>query len=49
MYQQKWKSVKLPGVNRFTKLGKTTTYLLQKGYESELVRGVLLDIERDSS
>ena len=46
---QKWKSVKLPGVNRFTKLGKTTAYLLQKGYESELVRGVLLDIERDSS
>jgi len=42
---QKWKSVKTPGVNRFTKLGKTTAYLLQKGYESELVKSVLSELE----
>ena len=42
---QKWKSVKAPGVNRFTKLGKTTAYLLQKGYESELVKSVLSELE----
>jgi regulatory protein len=35
---QKWKTVKGPGVNGFVKVGKTTDYLLQKGYEPELVR-----------
>ena len=43
---QKWKSVKGPGVNRFTKLGKTTAFLLQKGYESELVKRVLSELEK---
>ena len=42
---QKWKSVKGPGVNRFTKLGKTTAYLLQKGYEADLVKKVLSELE----
>jgi regulatory protein len=44
---QKWKSVKGPGVNRFTKLGKTTAYLLQKGYESELIKEVLAELSRE--
>jgi regulatory protein len=42
---QKWNSVKGPGINRFTKLGKTTAYLLQKGYEAELVKMVLAELE----
>ena len=42
---QKWKSVKGPGVNRFTKLGKTTAYLLQKGYEADLVKKALSELE----
>lgn len=35
---QKWKTIKGPGVNGFIKLSKTTDYLLQKGYEPELVK-----------
>jgi len=42
---QKWKSVKQPGVNRFVKLSKTTAYLLQKGYESELIKHALSELE----
>ena len=44
---QKWKSVKGPGINRFTKLGKTTAYLLQKGYEADLVKRVLSELESE--
>ena len=43
---QKWKSVNGPGVNRFTKLGKTTAYLLQKGYEADLVKITLSELEK---
>jgi regulatory protein len=39
--RQKWSSVKGAGVNLFVKMGKTTDYLLQKGYEPELVRGAV--------
>jgi regulatory protein len=42
--EQKWKTVKGAGVNGFVKMGKTTDYLLQKGYEPELVRQVVKDI-----
>ena len=35
---QKWKTIKGVGVNGFMKIGKTTDFLLQKGYESELIR-----------
>lgn len=38
---QKWKTIKGPGVNAFVKMGKTTDYLLQKGYEPELVRQII--------
>jgi len=47
--EQKWKSVKEPGVNRFVKLSKTTAFLLQRGFESELVREILNEIEREGS
>jgi regulatory protein len=36
--QKKWNTIKGEGVNLFVKMSKTTDYLLQKGYESELVR-----------
>lgn len=39
--EQKWNSVTGEGVNLFVKMSKTTDYLLQKGYEPELVRGVV--------
>jgi regulatory protein len=36
--KQKWGTIKGEGVNGFVKMAKTTDYLLQKGFESELVR-----------
>ena len=36
--KQKWSTIKGEGVNLFVKMGKTTDYLLQKGFESELVQ-----------
>jgi regulatory protein len=36
--RQKWDTVKGEGVNGFVKMAKTTDYLLQKGFEPELVR-----------
>ena len=36
--KQKWNSIKGEGVNLFVKMGKTTDYLLQKGYEPELIK-----------
>jgi regulatory protein len=42
--KQKWSTVKGEGVNGFVKMAKTTDYLLQKGYEPELVRGVVAEL-----
>jgi regulatory protein len=42
---QKWSSVKGEGVNGFVKMSKTTDYLLQKGYEPELVRMVVAELK----
>ncbi|OQP67290.1 RecX family transcriptional regulator [Niastella vici] len=39
--KQKWGTIKGEGVNGFVKMAKTTDYLLQKGFEPELVRGVV--------
>jgi regulatory protein len=36
--KQKWDTIKGEGVNGFVKMSKTTDYLLQKGFEAELVR-----------
>lgn len=39
--EKKWNSIKGEGVNRFVKLSKTTDYLLQKGFESNLIQAAL--------
>ena len=36
--KQKWSTIKGEGVNLFVKMSKTTDYLLQKGFEGELVQ-----------
>jgi regulatory protein len=40
LYEEKWNSLK-GEQNRFIKLTKTRDYLLQKGYESELIMALL--------
>lgn len=42
---QKWEAVTGAGVNLIVKMSKTTDYLLQKGYEAELVRGVVNELK----
>jgi regulatory protein len=42
LYDQKWSSLK-GEKNRFIKLAKTRDYLLQKGFEGEMVKGTLPD------
>lgn len=44
---QKWRTVKGPGITRFVKVQKTTTYLLQRGFEPELVRKAIADADAD--
>ena len=43
--KQKWDTVKGEGVNGFVKMAKTTDYLLQKGFEPELVRGAVNELK----
>lgn len=43
---KKWASVKGEGVNHYVKLSKTTDYLLQKGYEPELIKQAIADIQK---
>ena len=45
--EQKWNSVTGEGVNLFVKMSKTSDYLLQKGYEPELVRGVVQGLKEN--
>ena len=45
--EQKWNSVTGEGVNLFVKMSKTSDYLLQKGYEAELVRGVIAGLKKN--
>ncbi|MCS3798240.1 regulatory protein RecX [Niastella sp. OAS944] len=45
--EQKWNSVTGEGVNLFVKMSKTSDYLLQKGYEAELVRGVIAGLKEN--
>ena len=45
--EQKWNSVTGEGVNLFVKMSKTSDYLLQKGYEPELVRGVIAGLKEN--
>ncbi|NII24486.1 RecX family transcriptional regulator [Pseudoflavitalea sp. X16] len=44
--QKKWASVKGEGVNHYVKLSKTTDYLLQKGYEPELIRQAIANLSK---
>jgi regulatory protein len=46
--KQKWDSVKGVGVNGFVKMGKTTDYLMQKGFEPELIKQVLNELKESS-
>ncbi len=39
--EKKWTSVKKMESNKFSRMSKTTDYLLQKGYEAELVRKIV--------
>ena len=45
----KWNSVKGEGVNHFVKMSKTTDYLLQKGFEMELVRDVVARLRQSNA
>lgn len=47
--QKKWVSVKGEGVNHYVKLSKTTDYLLQKGYEPDLIKQALARISSPQS
>lgn len=47
--QKKWASVKGEGVNHYVRLSKTTDYLLQKGYEPELIRQAIARISSRES
>ena len=40
LYETKWESLKGER-NRFTKMAKTRDFLLQKGYESELIKEIM--------
>lgn len=39
--ETKWNSIKEPGIDVYTRIAKTTAYLLQKGYESVYIKRVL--------
>lgn len=39
--KKKWDTIKGEGVNHFVKMSKTTDYLVQKGFEMDLVRAVI--------
>lgn len=41
---KKWLAVKADSSNKFTRLAKATDYLLQKGYEPELVKKVVNEL-----
>jgi regulatory protein len=43
--ETKWKSIKTPGVNVYTRLAKTTSYLMQKGYEPVYIKRILTEIK----
>jgi regulatory protein len=45
--RKKWNSIKGEGVNHFVKMSKTTTYLMQKGFESDLIQAVIAILRKD--
>ncbi|WEK36909.1 MAG: regulatory protein RecX [Candidatus Pseudobacter hemicellulosilyticus] len=45
--EKKWATIKGEGVNLFVKMSKTTDYLLQKGFENDLVRQEIARLKAD--
>ena len=45
----KWNSVKGEGVNHFVKMSKTTDYLVQKGFEMDLVRTAVARLRQSNA
>jgi regulatory protein len=45
---KKWSSIKGQGITQFVRTQKTTIWLLQRGYEPELIRGVIKTITEKS-
>lgn len=43
---KKWSTIRGDGVNHYVRLSKTTDYLLQKGYEPELIKQAIADIRK---
>jgi len=43
--EKKWISIKKTETNKFSRMSKTTDYLLQKGYEGELVRKIVVEMQ----
>jgi regulatory protein len=43
--ETKWKSIKGPGINVYTRVAKTTAYLLQKGYEPVYIKRIIAEIK----
>lgn len=43
--QKKWDTVKGKGINLFVKMNRTRSYLLSKGYESELISKALKELQ----
>jgi regulatory protein len=43
---KKWATIKGEGVNQYVKLSKTTDYLLQKGYEPDLIKQAIAGIQK---
>jgi regulatory protein len=39
--KKKWDSVNGPGINQFVKMAKTRDFLLQKGFESEIISRII--------
>lgn len=45
--RKKWNSIKGEGINHFVKMSKTTTYLMQKGFESDLIQTAIAILRKD--
>lgn len=45
--KKKWNSIKGEGVNHFVKMSKTTTYLMQKGFESDLIQSAIASLRKE--
>lgn len=45
--RKKWNSIKGEGVNHFVKMSKTTTYLMQKGFESDMIQEAIAVLRKE--